>query len=212
MNKRSLALALEAAGLSPEQLAALKAKYATPARRPRVEINTDTCPACGSETLLSGDYACGACSVLKADAPRWFWHYAAEREEGGAGRPRPEKPRPQELPKVERQAEPLPALVALPVAEPVPKAPATRRAFLVTVGIEGRVVVAVDQLRAIEVAHLSRGDGHTASHSVLDMGETLEPETEPELPVRETPALPVERRFKISGPSLEVEVTTLSRP
>lgn len=204
-----------ASGVTGDALAALEAKY--PTRRKRVEINTDVCPACGTTTLLNGDFCCGACSEIKVRSERRFWQHAADLDAGFDGRPKQLKPRKGDECGVKGAVaspnEPTPHHAGAGSAQPkvIQIEDPHRWLWLVTVGLEGRVVVAPTKMRAIQIVHETRGDSISVGHSALCLGQTLEPETPVELPARPKSDEPIERRFRISGPSLEIEVAALGR-
>lgn len=168
--------AMKAAGLSDVAIAAIQQRM-TP--RPRIRLGETTCPGCGGR-IQKYDYACGACSSIKAKRQRKFWQFVIEREEGtGQGRPKPEKARPQQLPaSIEREA---PAAL-VPIPEELPPRPEpVLLEWLVTVGWVGRVVAATMPFEAIRLAHRLNEDPPSAGHSILCLGVALD-ESEYETP------------------------------
>jgi hypothetical protein len=196
---------MRAAGLSEDVIAKALALSPIKTREPRVRI--DVCPACGQKSMR-GDFVCGACSALKAKSDRRFWQLVDNRTRGFDGRPIYEKPGPQQLP----AQTPKPVahkIVALRETTPTVEREPERREFLVTVGKLGRVVVATSAPRAAAVAHAINEDPETAGHAILDLGVTVEPETEIPAKVGKMGApVAVERRFRVAGPGMEIEVAT----
>ena len=129
----------------------------------------EKCLGCGARTLRR-DYVCGACSAAKAESPRRFWSWADSLAEGGDGRPKALKPRPQELPpQLERKR-----FEYLREIREIHETTPERFQFLVRVGCLGRVVVAnygYEAVRAVKAIH----DIHeSATHSVTLLGRTDE--------------------------------------
>lgn len=139
------------------------------ARSRRIPLGIVACPACGSRPLRY-DYACGACGQVKARRQRRFWQYVMEREEGGTGRPKPRKPRPQQLPKVDRPGEILVLLDPLPEPPPPP-----RFEWLVQSGHGGIVLVAEWAFEAVRWAKILLGAGETAGATWICLGPTDQP-------------------------------------
>lgn len=151
--KQAVREALLASGVTTERLAELEAKY--PDRGRRLVLNTDLCPACG-ERPGRYDYACGACSGVKARSERRFWQYAADREDGYAGRPKMKRPvKKQGLSNVAENREPV-ILVALPDELPAPR-PKERFEFLIAFGRVSLVVVAELEYEAVRVGRDALG-------------------------------------------------------
>ena len=155
---------------------------------------------------MPGDFVCGTCSEVYMDRPRRFWQYVYERMIGKVGRAIYPKPEPQKLPtptptpKIER--------VLLTPRDPKPEAPEERFEYLVTVGRVGRVIVATNAASAIRIAHVVNGDDEKASHAVLCLGGTTQPETEPDvekIEKKKTVKL-VEHIYRIEGPGYEREL------
>lgn len=195
---------MRAAGLSEDVIAKALALSPIKTREPRVR--TGVCPACGQKSLR-GDFVCGACSALKAKSDRRFWQLVDNRERGFDGRPIYEKPKPQQLPAQTPKAV-VHKIVSLPDEMPTVEREPERREFLVTVGKVGRVIVATSAVRAAAVAHAINEDEATAGHHVLDLGETMDAETEIPPKVGKLGAPILERRFRIAGPGVQMEVST----
>ncbi len=127
----------------------------------------ERCLGCGAKTLRR-DYVCGACSAAKADHPRRFWSWAESLAEGGDGRPKALKGRPQELPpQTERKR-----FEYLREIGEIRETPAERFEFLVRVGCVGRVVVACYGFEAIRAVKAIHDLGESATHSVTQLGRT----------------------------------------
>lgn len=168
--KQAVREALAAAGVSGTQLAALEAKY--PARR-RVEINTQTCPACGVKPNRN-DYACLACSEVKAGSERRFWQYAVDLAGGQTGRPKNQRPKKQVLPP---QVETVVKHVIVPIPEDLaPIHEPEMYEFLVHMRGSKLVVVTHYRHEAIRMAREALRLPETTGHSlVLRLMQTAKP-------------------------------------
>ena len=127
----------------------------------------EKCLGCGAKTLRR-DYVCGACSAAKAEHPRRFWSWAESLAEGGDGRPKALKNRPQELP---QQTERKRFEYLREIGE-IRETPQERFEFLVSVGRLSRVVVASYGFEAIRAVKAIHDLSESATHSVVQLGRT----------------------------------------
>jgi hypothetical protein len=203
--------ALRSAGVDPATIA--RALEFSPLKT-RVKITGGACPACGSKAM-PGDFVCGTCSEVYMDRPRRFWQYVYERMIGKVGRAIYPKPGPQQLPAQTPSPKKERAYVSsIPFdLAPAPQREPERREFLICVGPVGRVVVATCSADAVRVAHRLNGDIATAGHTILDMGPTLEAETEIEPAKVEAKTVKlVDHVFRIEGPGYvrEMKLATVA--
>ena len=133
-----------------------------------------TCPGCGGK-VPKLDNVCGACSALKCDRPRRFWHYVIDREVGGDGRPKAEPRAPRE--DVLRHEFTGPGIVAmggvpcLPAESTAVESPRWR--WLVVTGHGSVIVVAAWKADAMKYAKKRLGLGVTEGfHLALKMERT----------------------------------------
>lgn len=195
--------AMRAAGLDEATIAKALALSPIKTRSPKVRLGE--CPACGQKSLR-GDFVCGTCSELKAGSNRRFWQLVDDRERGLVGRAIYEKPGPQQLP----AQTPKPIVHKIVAVREIVERVKLRREYLVTVGMVGRVVVAPDAARAAAIAHAINNDEPTVGHQIRPMGLTIAAETEIPAKVGKMGLPTAERRFRVSGPGHEVEMTTLA--
>lgn len=141
-------------------------------RRRAIPLGAVTCPACGSRALRN-DYACGACGSVKARRERRFWGWVFERDQGGEGRPKPEKPLPQRLPSVELPSDSR-QFRWVSIDEPSCR---ILSEWLVTSGGAGVVVVAEWAFEAVRWAKILLGLGETAGATWISLGLTWAPAT-----------------------------------
>lgn len=99
MKHADILAVLAAHGVQDTQLADIKIHLS----KRRANESTE-CLACRSRSL-SGDFACGKCSTIKAKREPQFWGDVQNREAGGIGRTIPRKPDPTKFSvfKVERK-------------------------------------------------------------------------------------------------------------